>query len=37
MSPSTSYFKLRFEPTLERTDISRQAKWKKAHKIAREK
>ena len=30
-------FKLRFEPTLERTDISRQAKWKKSHKIAREK
>ena len=30
-------FKLRFEPTLERSDISRQPKWQKAHKIAREK
>ena len=30
-------FKLRFEPTLERTDISRQAKWVKVHKIAKEK
>lgn len=28
-------FKLRFEPILERTDISRQAKWEKAHRIAR--
>jgi hypothetical protein len=30
-------FKLRFEPILERSDISRQAKWAKAHKIAKEK
>ena len=30
-------FKLRFEPIFERTDISRQAKWQKAHRIAREK
>ena len=30
-------FKLRFELILERSDISKQAKWKKAHKIAREK
>lgn len=28
-------FKLRFEPTLCRTDISKQAKWEKAHRIAR--
>lgn len=30
-------FKLRFEQILERSDISRQAKWVKAHKIAKEK